>query len=574
MSAPGPTEVLPDEAMALLRYVVRTPLHIKVPPAKRGGMLIPRGPDGEAAQLTVAEDLVERGLLEGAATDIGPGRRFSITDDGRRAARGDAELGEDDARAMHIGDLTTVWADHDVAKRHVDLRVQAAVTVRAALSALGHEYHATHGWHITAMVTPDGRLGFVNTATGTAVDTDVRLGDDVVTAVTIPDQADGPLASGAVAWAGVDLGESRNASSPAGWRQLLVDVRTDRSAQPQPTTMTWAAVTWWCLATCYSSGLARYGRPGIACLDDHPGARAPIDDWPMSHEQRERMHAVALRWLRRIATDVAGGCDQQTATLVAGDRSADEIMQALHREPRGHAEIYSLESNLAMLTSQYAASGGVIAEALTEAEIPAIIDVCRGLHRWQDVIAELLSRALHTALLPVATVAATQLRTVNGPEREQLASAHPDRAVDRQACDGLKGMASVFANRLLAHARSTGHDTLLELYAAYGDGQPVNVRVELTVGSTQDVIRRRVEGRLREIAERSSDDHWPVDAAVRYLAEKHVVAVVGTHPRDTAIVAAADAGRSTRHIAALAGVSHQRVSQIARAAASGSAPVG
>ena len=566
MSTAGATAAPEGRELALLRYIVRSPLHLKVPPAKQGGYVIGKGPVGEAAQLVVARALVKRGLLESAPTDIGPGERFSITDDGRRAARGYAELTDDEARGMHIGDLKTVWADHEVARRHVSLRDQAAGTVRAALAALGHEYDATNGWNITAMVTPDGRLAFVNTASGTAVETDVRLDEDVVQAATIPDQADGPQASGAVAWVGVDIGESRNATAPAGWRQLLVDVRTDRGAEPQPTTMTWAAVTWWCLKTCYTSESARYGEPGLASLAGYPKVTVAVGDWPVSHEQRRRMNDVALSWLRAIATDVAAGCDPEIAALVTDDSAAEDIMRAFSRMPGEHPEVYSLESDLSMLTSRH--SDGVITRAVGQAGIAAVVEVCRDLLRWQDVIAALLSRAVRAHLLPVATTAVAQLQTMQDLGAAQLGrTPHPER-VSKQACDGLADVAEMFANRLLARARATGQDTLLALYAAYGGGEPVNVRIALRVHSPEEIVRNRVEGWLRSLAA-STADRGTVSGAITYLSKEHVTAVVGTHPRDTAIVAGSDDGMTTRQIAPLAGLSHQRVSQITRATPKG-----
>lgn len=198
---------------------------------------------------------------------------------------------------------------------------------------MGLEYHGTGGWHVTAYATPEGRLGFVNNAHGVAVTTAIELRDELVEAVTVPDQSAGMQASGAAAWTSPDAGVAELVEDtdgvmrlakpaqmpgvPDGWIQLLVDVRSGVGSPPEVTLgAVRARVVMWGLRTCYGHA----GRPGYTSLA--ADARLSPADWPATYEIQTAMCAIGAPWLRETAQRVAalaGRGDEVTAALNTGD---------------------------------------------------------------------------------------------------------------------------------------------------------------------------------------------------------------------------------------------------------------
>ena len=118
-----------------------------------------------------------------------------------------------------------------------------AAAIRGVLASFGYTYSGTGGWHITAYATPDQRRGFVNICRGVAMLTSYTLDAEMIEALTVPGQGDGPQVSGA--------GGSMAASAPPGWIQLLVDLRKDVGAVTELGEFVTARIVAWCLDTCY-----------------------------------------------------------------------------------------------------------------------------------------------------------------------------------------------------------------------------------------------------------------------------------------------------------------------------------
>lgn len=193
-------------------------------------------------------------------------------------------------RDLHSSELTSLPTEE--ARRHLDLRREGTALVLGGLEALGLSYTGTGGWHLAACRTTDGCLGFVNTATGCALATQLAVGDALLDALTVPEQGPGQVASGAAAWTSPDVGEPQRLTLPSGWVQLLVDVRRlDVDPATLPLDELAPRMVAWCLPTVYG----RRGRPGWARLDGLE-ATLPTDAWPFTKAQRSRCAEVGAPW--------------------------------------------------------------------------------------------------------------------------------------------------------------------------------------------------------------------------------------------------------------------------------------
>lgn len=183
-------------------------------------------------------------------------------------------------------------------RRQDQLRKEGTRLVLGVLQLLGLSYEGTGGWHLVACCTPNSRLGFVNTTRGLALETELVVTDELLEALTVPEQGSGQVASGAAAWSSPDLGGPKRATVPRSWVQLLVDVRTGTT---EPAMLSMAEVNprmvGWCLPTVYG----RRGMPGGARLDGEGTLlRVPTDEWPFTREQAERCIKVGAPWFSSL----------------------------------------------------------------------------------------------------------------------------------------------------------------------------------------------------------------------------------------------------------------------------------
>ena len=228
-------------------------------------------------------------------------------------------------RTMHSGDLRSLARGKDAAgktirrsrvvadeaKKHLARRREGQRIVHSVLSACGLVYTGTAGWHVTAYITPDMTVGLVDIARGIAVEaTGVKMSPEIIEALTIPDQAEGCLASGAAAWTSPDAGVAelvatseggrslmlcvtgRRPSAPDGWKQLLVDVRWGgEELLPLPdANLRLHSIGY---QTCY--GDTRRPCRSIDRTDDRDNPQW----WPFDDQQMVRVRAARDEWLRR-----------------------------------------------------------------------------------------------------------------------------------------------------------------------------------------------------------------------------------------------------------------------------------
>lgn len=322
------------------------------------------------------------------------------------------EITLDTLRTMHLSDLRALA--HPLAQQQVTLRESGTRIVRSALAALGHKYHGTGGWHITAYATPQHELGFVNLAKGVAVRTSVRLDAPVVEALTVPDQGEGPQVSGAAAWTSPDVGEGHRASAPAGWVQLLVDVRSHDNA-PEPLDAVSARVVMWGLRTCYGSA----GAPGWLSLDGEEAL--PIEAWPTDSETRQAMRDIGRRWLdalaRRMADWAGVGAAVRTALDAAplSPQGVGGAMGAMYARWPGRGG-YSAAGAAHSCISQSALTDTLRSEGVARISATADVSDVIGL-RYYDLIRCALELAVTQRLVPVAEVLWQQLAPLV-PHRE------------------------------------------------------------------------------------------------------------------------------------------------------------
>lgn len=459
-------------------------------PETSGGTVIGSETVSEASLHEAAERLVSMGLLERVERikrDAGPRSNlvsYTLTDAGRAAARefcGDPALTVDLARTLHSSDLSRVYGDLEIAKSQRELRERGAQTARAALKALGYTFEGTGGWHVLPHVTPAGRLGYVNTTQGIAVETSIRLEPELVEAITVPGQPEGPQASGAAAWASPDAGEARRATAPKGWTQLLVDLRGGADLE-LGRFRAWVAA--WGLATCYES---RRGEPGVTYLCPRGEERLVPAEWPMTDERRGELTEIAERHLAAIAANVARLESEDVALDVEkalakpfGDqpvafasrgidaprfpirdtRAAHDSLNPLRKRVDG----YNADGALMATVSRYTSSHDVVREALRESGISRLALFERsnvGGARIFDVIADALSLVLYRRL-EQASKALWEVFVGKADVTSQHTLAHQAR---------LAPIAKELAGQLLAPCAELARSAYAEvLEAYYADG--------------------------------------------------------------------------------------------------------
>jgi hypothetical protein len=259
--------------------------------------------------------------------------------------------------------------------------------------------------------------------------TSYTLDAEMIEALTVPGQGDGPQVSGAVAWGGVDAGEAHRASGPAGWVQLLVDLRQDVGVVTEPGEFVTARIVAWCLDTCYDryrdpegARGPRPGEPGLTCLD------YPLDDtmdsreWPATAETRQAMDDVGLAALDTIARDLAAraGLTKVTAALDDATRGRAERLAAACSAvwPDRHRRLAGMNPQTPAERALGDAMGimresGAVAKALTGAEITPLTresgDMSSPPGRYADLIDALLRRILLDRLLPATGLLAAQI---------------------------------------------------------------------------------------------------------------------------------------------------------------------
>jgi hypothetical protein len=315
------------------------------------------------------------------------------------------EITVDYCRGLNIVDLKRL--EHPIAKRQTQLREVGESLIRGVLRALtGCVFSNTGGWHIAAYVTADGQLGYVNIAHGAAVLTDVRLERQTIEALTIPEQSEGPMFSGAAIYTSPDVGEAHRSEAPRGWTQLVLDLRGEDPVVPCT-----AHVCAWGLRTCYDennrepNGPGRRGEPGVLQLADH-NARSLPDGWLIPDAARARMHAAAAPIIQRITLDVAemaGLRDEMQAAITSGGLAAAWTLafESRGRTEGGYTALASLNSAINTTT------GKVIRDALRRHGVSHMLalggdNLLTGPYDYRRTIGYLLERALTNTLAPIA----------------------------------------------------------------------------------------------------------------------------------------------------------------------------
>ena len=338
----------------------------------------------------------------------------------------------DQARGMHSATLRKT--DHPIARRQLQLRETTGAIVRGALAAQGLRFRATQGWNISAFATPDGHVGFVNTATGVAVVTDVEISPEAVEALTVPDQADGPVSSGAAAWSSPDAGESHRASAPAGWRQLIMDLRDYEEVADIRCT---ATVVVWGLHTCYSDreGKPERGWPGYQSLSLRTTGLIPLEDCPADDDISARIAAIGTAWLDTVAMRLAtmAGCEdavREHLTERRVDKAISVARAPLNRSmASGYSAAAAVESKVSVL------SKSPTRRALRRAGVYKIANACGDTARDKtlftrqiDLCSDLLELVLIQRLTPVAETMWAQLAPF---WHGQTHGMEPDEAFER-----------------------------------------------------------------------------------------------------------------------------------------------
>lgn len=385
-------------------------------------------------------------------------------------------------------------AARDLAARHADLRKAGETRLRQVLHALGHSYRGTGGWHITAYATPDRTIGYVNITHGVAVATDQELAADVIEALTFPAQETGPVASGAF-WTSPDAGEAHRAGAPAGWVQLLADLRdTEPPSKTVPARGVHGRIVAWCLMTCYD----RPGDPGYMLLDG-PFAWSgwqPSDprSWPCAEETRQRMDAAGRATLDAIARDLAtqAGIGEEIAGALDTEgplwqkiRAARAVLEATADRrgllvlPRYTPAEEAVRSALGVITEDVRA----LNRALADARIAELAHACGdddegtiGEHQYHALIRRLLRLVVTPRLLPAAEVLAGQYE--------------PDQYGQVRGLDALLEPAALsLAMQALTGGTATGPvrpgggagEALKEMTRIYHEQGPLTVDIPLAV---------------------------------------------------------------------------------------------
>lgn len=394
-----------------------------------------------------------------------------------------------DYREMHTRDLLR---GDEAAQRHAEIRVRAGARIRGALHAMGVHYRATSGWQTIAMVTPDRRLGFVNTAKGVAVETDLTLSGEAIEALTVPDQGTGPKVSGAAAWSCPDVGEPHHTSAPEGWTQLITDLRdsTDEArrhtAEELPISDVRPRVVRWGLATCYDGEPGRPGpthiEPGIH--DEHTLAPG---DWP--YEDRHRaMVEIGMPWLRGLAARLArdAGRDDVAEPLDAGD-----VVGAHRTLYEGPWELggYGYDAAKAARMGLGVGKDGVAWKALRRSGVLEVAHLAGELgprgasvgHRVVEIARAMLERVMVQRLEPVAEAIWSSLAPYLEGPREDRRPSELYQVTEARIRDMAPGVADSILG--VGHGRADklgARDVAAKMERAYVEaGGPVEVDIDM-----------------------------------------------------------------------------------------------
>jgi hypothetical protein len=370
-----------------------------------------------------------------------------------------------------IADIVPSPATVRVAGEQLRLRREGGELARAALAALGYRHAGTGGWWITAYVTPAGLLGFVNIAKGIACETSVAFRAGLTEALTAPGQHEGPQVSGAVAWAGTDLGEARKASAPAGWTQLLAEMRGGL----MPLRGMSAVITAWCLETCYGAP----GDPGWEHLDPARGEELPGSeyaaeagwphqdprDWPAPAPVREAMNAAGMAALDAIARQIAtgAGLSEVVAALEGDGTLAARLRAAGEAVPPGRPVLAAGTPGETVLDLETAGSRGPAWLAVRESGIARLAWACGdAAPDGTGYVPLIISVVRHAMRRDLAALA------------ESAAAVFPGRA-GQYLAPAVAG----FARRMLAlpgHQAGLAVTAMLDIYRSAG---PVTVSIPL-----------------------------------------------------------------------------------------------
>jgi hypothetical protein len=439
---------------------------------------------------------------------------YRVTDVGRRVARNGSDITIDQARIMHARDLIDQYGDHSVARRQLELREAGAAIVRGVLRTVGASsygndwtgYSGTSGWHVTAYMTTERQIGFVNMALGNAVLTDATLEAEIAEALTVPQQSEGVLASGAAAWSAPDVGMSQpekdsdgvvrlaapkkesGPEAPRGWVQLVLDLRG--TAEPVPCR---AHVCAWGLRTCYEG---RRGGPGAQHLDGHQHPPMFARDWPLTSEQITRLRIVGEPILRRMAehlADIAGCRDEVVAELDRPNISAGARVDAAIRALGAydwHSGAYDAANATRSVIYDVARSALRAAGVGRISAISGDANDVGGMQYW-DLCAHLLERIVIRDLTPVAEAlwSSAMPHVARGAAPASPGTADPVQWHLHQQVVGpaIAEIAKKFAGEVLRNIVRRDHPLGTDLdYAAlcdalYAEGY-VEVNVPITIG--------------------------------------------------------------------------------------------
>lgn len=440
----------------------------KIAHMERGARQVPRGFDAELAAIEdrlaarVAEFVAQ--ATSGATELVVVGRDDPL--DLVAAARASAQLRASGQPSVGLREFsqhelaTLAEAGDPAAAGELGIRSAGQDLIRTTLAGLGYRFTGRDGWYILAARTRRGTVGFVNIAHGVAVSTEVPIPADIAHSLTIPDQGQGPQASGAVAWAEWDVGEARNATMPEGWVQMLTDIRFG----PDPSTVKrilYAGMVWG-LQTCYRT----QGIPGwvnLACGTDRE--RLHPSEWPTSGDI-EGMKAAAQRAQMAItARFLSDNNLDEIVELLPDPRSA---LQALPKSQRG--DLYTVEN-------MGGGIGHVVADAMASVKLAELARLASpddetSVDYLGKILPSALGGILRKRLTPIAHVLAEPLEPFVD-DRGYPTRAH--QVAERQIASVVYHVLPHIALELLRDV--DGAEGISAAHAAYLAGGPVESRI-------------------------------------------------------------------------------------------------
>ena len=291
-------------------------------------------------------------------------------------------MDKNEARQRSNHELREVQDHDEVARNQLCLRRAGRETVLGVLAQAGERHSGTGGWQIIACVSPANHyIGWVNTARGRAYLSNVCLTGSMVEALTVPEQDEGAVTSGAPGFASAAVAGSRTVEIPDGWTQLLTDVRR-LQGDSTPTeeglveNLTWDLVAYG-LRTCYE------------------GRREwPVREWDspdlpreIGQERYDELRAEAQAWI-----------DNLEAALFR--RSGREERRKPLEDPFSSREV-----KVAVTGYQLGAAGQCLRSTGVDGGAAVKLAGCRGMERLKtDQIRSNLEDLIAGRLEPVASV--------------------------------------------------------------------------------------------------------------------------------------------------------------------------